>query len=375
MHRGVIILAILAALGLGVACAAQPGAPGGASAPAAGPAGAQAQPAQPSTGGAAAQAGQARPAAPAATGTVTVYSGREEKLVGPLIERLKRETGLDAKVRYGDTSELAAAILEEGDRSPADAFFAQDAGALGALSARGLFVRLPDGILNQVPEAFRSPRGEWVGISGRARTVVYNTTLLREQDLPDSMLGFTDPKWKGKIGWAPTNGSFQAFVTALRATEGEEGARKWLKDVLANQPKVYKNNTAIVDAVGKGEVLVGFVNHYYLFNFLRERGESFPARNYYPRAGDSGAMVNVAGVGILKTAKNRAGAERFAEYLLASDAQQYFADKTFEYPLVAGARIHPTLVPLAQIRLPKLDLGNLADLEGTLKLLRDVGVL
>lgn len=205
--------------------------------------------------------------------------------------------------------------------------------------------------------------------------MVYNTKALKPEDLPDSLRGFTDPKWKGKIGWAPTNGSFQAFVTALRLTDGEEAARKWLEGIKVNAPKLYQNNTAIVQAVGAGEIEVGFVNHYYLFRFLKEQGESFPARNYHPRAGDSGAMINVAGAGILTTAKNAKAAERFIEYLLAKDAQQYFADETFEYPLVDGIKTHSVLLPLSQIKIPQIDLGSLADLEKTLKLLRDTGVL
>ncbi|TAK30428.1 MAG: iron ABC transporter substrate-binding protein [Chloroflexota bacterium] len=308
-------------------------------------------------------------------GTLTVYSGRDEKLIGPVVERFKKETGVDIKVRYGDTAELAAAILEEGKNSPADVYFAQDAGALGAIASAGRLAKLPDVIVQRVDERFRSPKGEWIGISGRARTVVYNTKALKPEDLPDSILGFADPKWKGKIGWAPTNGSFQAFVTALRITEGDAAASRWLEGIKANGAKTYKNNTAIVQAVGTGEVEVGFVNHYYLFNFLKEQGESFPARNYHPRAGDAGAMMNVAGAGILDTSKNVKTAEQFVQYMLSSSSQQYFADQTFEYPLVEGIKVHPTLVPLAQLKLPKIDLGNLSDLQQSLKLLRDAGIL
>lgn len=350
----IIVVAVL----LGGACSPSPALP-------ATPAATAPEPTKPAT---------AKPAE-AVGGTLTVYSGRNEKLVGPLIERFKKESGIDIRVRYGDTAELAAAILEEGDKSPADVYFAQDAGALGALASADRLAKLSDPILNRVDSRFRSPKGEWVGLSGRARTVVYNTKALKPEDLPDSLLGFTDPRWKGKIGWAPTNGSFQAFVTALRVTEGDEAARKWLEGIKANSPKVYQNNTSIVQAVGAGEVEVGLVNHYYLFSFLREQGEAFAARNYHPRAGDSGAMINIAGAGILSTSRNPKAAERLVEYLLSKDAQQYFADETFEYPLVEGITTHPALVPLAQIKTPQIDLGSLADLEKTLKLLRDTAVL
>jgi iron(III) transport system substrate-binding protein len=317
----------------------------------------------------------AAPQAAQAGGTLTVYSGRNEKLIGPLVERFGQETGIEVKVRYGDTAELAAAILEEGRNSPADLYFGQDGGALGALAKAGRLAKLSDSLLDRVDPRFRGTEGNWAGISGRARTVIYNTQELTEADLPDSLLEFTDPRWKGKIGWAPTNGSFQAFVTALRLTAGEEAARRWLEGVRANDPKVYKNNTAIVQAVGAGEVQVGFTNHYYLFSFLKEQGESFPARNYHPRAGDAGAMINVAGVGILDTAKNAPAAERFIDFLLSKESQQYFATQTYEYPLMPDVETHPLVTPMDQVKAPGIDLARLEDLEKTLRLLQETGVL
>src|SRR5688572_7751087 len=181
--------------------------------------------------------------------SITVYSGRSEELVGPLIERFESETKIDVDVRYGDTAELASTILEEGANSPADVFFAQDAGALGAVAEAGLFDALPAAILDRVPLALRSPDGKWVGVSGRARVVVYDSRELTEADLPTSIHGFTDPAWSGRLGWAPTNGSFQAFVTALRVLEGEEAARAWLEGMVANEPRPYEGNTNIVQAV------------------------------------------------------------------------------------------------------------------------------
>lgn len=327
------------------------------------------------TGGTAGETtGPSEPLTPG-EGSLVIYSGRGEELVGPIIEQFEKETGVDVQVRYGDTAELASTILEEGRNSPADLFFAQDPGALGALSDAGAFRGLPGGILGRVPERFRSPAGEWVGTSGRARVVVYNTDNLKESDLPDSIFAFTDPKWKGRIGWAPTNGSFQAFVTALRVLEGEDRAREWLEGIQANDPFVYPDNTSIVQAVGAGEVNVGFVNHYYLFRALEEQGEDFPARNYYLKNGDPGALILAAGAGILNTSQNPEAARGFIEYMLSEEAQQYFAEETFEYPLIKGVRPAKGLPPLSEIQSPKIDLSDLDDLQGTLELLRETGVL
>ncbi|MFQ5924989.1 MAG: iron ABC transporter substrate-binding protein [Dehalococcoidia bacterium] len=305
--------------------------------------------------------------------TLTIYSGRGETLVGPIIEQFQEATGIKVAVKYGSSSAMALTILEEGENTPADLYYGSDPGSLGALSH--LFTQLPDSILNQVAEPVRSPEGKWVGLSGRARVIVYNTERVRPEDLPDSIFDFTDPQWKGRIGWPPTNGSFQAMVTAMRLLWGEQKTRQWLEGIQANDPKVYPKNTPIVAAAGAGEIDVGFVNHYYLYRFLQEEGESFPARNYYLKGGDPGVTMLVAGAGILTTSKNKDVAERFLEFMLSPVAQQYFASQTFEYPLVEGVRTHRELVPLDQLELPNLDLSNLSDIEGTLDLLRETGVL
>ncbi len=304
---------------------------------------------------------------------LVVYSGREEDLVGPLIAQFEEESGLDVGVRYGSNAQLIATIFEEGGNSPADVFFGSDPGSLGALSEK-LSV-LPDEILEQVPVSFRSPIGVWVGVTGRARTVVYNTDVLTEADLPQSIFDFTDPEWKGRIGWAPTNGSFQSMVTAMRQIVGDDETREWLEGIKANNPTEYPKNTPIVQAVADGEVDVGFVNHYYLHRFLAEEGDSFSARNAFMAGGDPGAVVLVAGAGILESSDDVAAAEQFIEFLLSADAQQYFSDETFEFPLIEGVEPQPGLPRLEDVEVPDLDLSSLSDLEGTLDLLREVGVI
>lgn len=305
--------------------------------------------------------------------TLTVYSGRTEGLVKPIIEQFSQATGIKAQVRYGGTSELAATILEEGKNSPADVYFAQDPGGLGAVEH--LLTKLPESLLNKVEPRFRSPEGKWIGISGRARVVVYNTQKLKESDMPDDIWDFTDAKWKGRIGWAPTNASFQAMVTAMRNMWGEEKTRQWLLGIKANNPKSYSNNTGIVNAVGAGEVDVGFPNHYYLFGIMQEKGEAFPVRNYHLRGGGPGAVVLVAGAGVLDTSKNKQAAERFLEFMLSPVAQQYFTGQTFEYPVVAGVTTHRLLLPLDKINSPNVPMSAMADLKGTLGMLRETGIL
>ena len=306
---------------------------------------------------------------------LTVYSGRSESLVGPIIEKFEAETGIDVEIRYGDTAEMAATLLEEGQNSPADIFFAQDPGGLGAVADAGLLAELPQEVLGLVDVRFADPEGEWVGISGRARTIVYNTETLIPADLPDDLSGFTDPKWKGRIGLPPTNASFQTMVTAMRNVWGEEQTRAWLEGIMANEPIFYEKNTPTVAAVGAGEVEVGFVNHYYLYRFLAEEGEGFAARNYFLPAGGPGSLVMVAGAGQLASSKNTENARIFIEYLLSETAQKFFATETYEYPLVPGVSPSVDLVPLTELNAIQIDLSDLSDIQGTIQLMQAVGML
>jgi iron(III) transport system substrate-binding protein len=314
-------------------------------------------------------------AAPAEAGSLVVYSGRSENLVGPLIEQFETATGIEVEVRYGSTAEMAATLLEEGANSPADVFFAQDPGGLGAVANAGLVAPLPEELLAQVKPQFRSPEALWMGVSGRARVVVYNTNALSEADLPADIWDFTDPQWAGRIGWAPTNGSFQAMVTAMRTVWGEEQTREWLEGIQANNPVVFEGNAPIVEAVGAGEIEVGFVNHYYLYRFLAEQGESFPARNYFLPGGGPGSLVMVSGVAQLASAPNPENALRFAEFLVSAEAQQYFTEQTNEYPVIEGVAGPEGLTPLEELNAADIDLTDLADLQGTTQLLSEVGVL
>ncbi len=254
-------------------------------------------------------------------------------------------------------------------------FFSQDAGALGALQKEGLLAPLPPAVLRAVDARWRSPQGRWLGVSGRARVVAYDKRKVRARELPDRIDAFAGDRWRGKIGWAPTNASFQAFVTALRRLRGEAAAERWLRGIVANDPQRYENNIAVRDAIAKGEIEVGFINHYYVAEAIAEEGSGYPVGVHFTRGGDAGSLVNVAGVGILKEAARNAHARRFVEYLVSQPAQEYFARETKEYPLAAGVRPDPALVPLARIDSPRIDLSDLDDLQGTEKAIQSSGAL
>ena len=309
------------------------------------------------------------------SGTLTIYSGREEELVAPLFERFEEETGIDVDVRYGDSAELAATIAEEGGNSPADVFFAQDPGSLGAVEDR--LAQLPDSILNRVPGQFRDTGKRWVGTSGRARVIVFNTDELNAAEVPNSVFDLTDPKWKGKIGLPPTNASFQAFVTAMRLDVGEERTRQWLEELKANEPKFYEKNTPTVEAVASGEIELGLVNHYYLYLVKEEQPEA-PIENKYLPGDDPGALVSVAGAGVLADGDNESDARSFVEFLLSDESQRFYVDEAeeAEIPLVDGIDPKPGVPSLAELerRGPKVDLSSFGpELERTLELLNETG--
>lgn len=308
-----------------------------------------------------------------ATGTITVYSGRSEKLVADLYTSFSADTGIGVEVRYGDSGELAGQILTEGSASPADVFFSQDAGALGAVSQVGLFATLPTSILDRVPSEFSSPIGHWVGTSGRVRVIVYNPTLVPTP--PASIDELLDPSWKGKIGFAPTNASWQSFVTALRVIRGEDAAREWLQGFADNDPVAYEKNGAVRDAVNAGEVSLGLVNHYYLFEKIAAEGaDAVVAENQY-LPGDIGGLVNVAGAGVLAESGNRRAAQCLVSYFVSDTGQQYFVDESFEYPLVDGVAPVDGQPAFDELDPPAIDLSDLSSIAATQELLADVGLL
>lgn len=314
---------------------------------------------------------------PAATadGTVVVYAGRDEALIAPLIEQFTEETGIDVDVRYGSTPELSALLLEEGERTPANVFLSQDAGALGALSDAGLLATLPADITDAVPAEFTSTDDTWVGVTGRARVIAYDSEKYTESEIPDSVLELTDPRWSGLVGFPPGNASFQSFVTALRVLEGEKVAEQWVADMAKNSPVLTEKNGATLDLVNAGQLDLALINHYYWFERAAELGQDNMRVQIKFLPGDPGGIVNVTGAGILKNSATDADALAFVKYLVSESAQKYFATTTFEYPLVPGVASPEGLPALQELANTQLDLADLASLAETQALLAKYGLL
>ncbi|GIK27076.1 MAG: iron ABC transporter substrate-binding protein [Chloroflexi bacterium] len=309
--------------------------------------------------------------------SLVVYSGRNETLIAPILAQFTEETGVAVQVVYGDTAAVANQILEEGANSPADVYIGQDAGALGALSKAGALAPLPSDVLERVPDVFKSQQGEWVGLSARARVLVYNPTEVEALglELPQSILDLTKPEYAGLVGWAPANASFQSNVTAMRVLLGDDVTAKWLADMVANGAVSYgSSNTNLNRAVASGEVVLGITNHYYMHNLKKQDPALNLEQTVFP-AGDPGSLVNVAGAGVLATSAKPGLAQRLILYLLGSNAQTYFTEQTSEYPLVDGIAVNPALIPLDSIVQPEIDLSDLDDLQTTLAMIEASGAL
>jgi iron(III) transport system substrate-binding protein len=305
--------------------------------------------------------------------SLTIYSGREEEIVQPLFETFEKQTGITLDVRWGKSAELAAQIAEEGDNSPADVIFSQDAGALGSVASK--LSALPQTTLDRVPATFRDGDGRWIGTSGRVRVVVYNTKAASGAALPDDVLAYSAPKYASRMGIAPTNASFQAFVSAMRITHGDARTKTWLTDLKNNGVKTFESNRQIVEAVAAGEIDYGLVNHYYLALVKAEQPDA-PIANKFLAAGDPGALVNVAGVGILATTERAKDAQTFVDFLLSDEGQRFYSTEAEEneYPLVAGFDPAPGLPKLSELVGESFPLTRLADEEKTtLEMIDEVG--
>lgn len=309
-------------------------------------------------------------------GSIVLYAGRDEELVGPIIESFQDESGVEVEVRYSDTTEMAAQLLEEGDRTQADVFLSQDAGALGALAEAGLFAALPEDLATAVPAAFTSTDGTWVGVTGRARVFAYDPRDVEEADLPDTVQGFTEAEWNGEVAIAPTNASFQAFVTALRVTEGEDAAEEFLTGMVENEAQIYESNGDILDALEAGQVDVGLINHYYAYELAAEVGaENVSTELKFGEPGTAGALVNVTGAGVLAGAEGDEDAEELVRYLVSEQTQTTFAEETFEYPLVEGVAGPEGLPELSELVGDDFDLARLESLDETTALIQSVGLV
>ncbi|MFB6107329.1 MAG: extracellular solute-binding protein [Haloplanus sp.] len=312
---------------------------------------------------------------PALSGSLTVYlGGGEGGLYRDLLALLSRiYPDFTPRPREGGTAQLANTIIEEGENSPADVFWAVDAGSLGAVADAGMSATLSSSVVESVPKQFH-PNDQWVGTAGRARSVPYNTNDFSADDVPESVMEFPDAGvLDGVMGWAPTYGAFQAFVTAMRVLEGESATRRWLRGMLDSDVTEYPDEFLVSNAVADDEIRAGFANHYYSLRVQSARPDA-PLDLAFT-SGDAGALINAAGAAVVKHTDQPDLAENFVRHLLTVEAQEFFATRTFAYPMIPGVPPVGGLPTIDELNPPSMDLQKLSNVQPTLDLMREVGVL
>ncbi len=314
-------------------------------------------------------------AAPVET-ELTIYSGRDEELVGPVLDAFACSSGISVVTNFGDPTDLALALVEEGDRTPADVFLSKSPGSVGFLQGEGFLQPLSNDLLGLVSADNAADNGTWVGITGRQRVLVYNSELVSEDDLPDSIFELTGEEYRGQVAIPATNGSFQDWFTVFRAQEGNDVAAQWLADMVANDAIVTESNRPTVDAVGRGEFNFGLVNHYYNFQQAEALGDNHQALNHNFAADDIGSLVIVTAAGITSTTTSPDEAQQLIEFMLSEAAQTYFTTDSLEYPLGSGvspAEVLPALDDSgSDFDVTFDDLGN--GLEETIAIIEESGI-
>lgn len=308
---------------------------------------------------------------------LVVYSGRAERLIKPVLDAFQSKTGIHIDLLSSGTTELVNRLQAEGERTLADVFITNDAGSLERARELGLLQPADIKDAERIPAPFRASDNSWIGLSGRFWIPVYNTTQVDPAEIK-SILDLADPRWKGKIA-IPNAGSeyLQAGVSVIKAVHGDERTQQLLKGLKANAGNhVYGKSSQIVEAVAKGQVAVGLVNHYYVYRHL-EAQPGAPIAPLMPdqQDGGMGAIINAAGVGILKHARHLDLAKRLVQFLISEEGQKMFADLNKEYPLTPGVAPDPALPSRQNFRAAAVPLVRLGELrEPTMALIEQVGL-
>jgi len=307
-----------------------------------------------------AASGTSASAGAAAKPELTLYNAQHEDLMQLMVDDFTKTTGIKVKMRSGEDPELGAQLVQEGAKSPADVFVTENSPAMTNVAGKGLFAKVDDATLAQVPAQFAPADKDWVGFAARSTVFVYNPAGLKAADLPASLMDLSQPKWKGKVGISPGGADFQAIVSAVLALKGEAATKAWLKGLKENA-KVYQGNSAVLKAVNAGEVASGVIYHYYWFKDQGESGaNSKNVTQMYFGNQDPGAFLSVSGAGVLKSSKHPAEAQQFVKYLNGPAGQKVLADsKAMEYPIGNGAKANPALKPLSELQPPTVAVATL----------------
>jgi iron(III) transport system substrate-binding protein len=289
-----------------------------------------------------------------------VYNAQHESLTKEWIDAFTKQTGIKVTYRQGGDTEFGNQLIAEGSASPADVFLTENSPAMAAVERAGLFAKLNQDTLDQVPAQYRPATGNWTGVAARSTVFVYNKAKLQPDQLPKSMLDLEQPAWRGRWGGAPAKADFQAIVSALLQLKGERATAAWLAGLETNA-KVYNDNIATMKAVNAGEVDGGIIYHYYWFRDQANTKEgSGNTALYYFKNSDPGAFVSLSGGGVLKYSKKQDQAQQFIKFITGKAGQEVLENGTsFEYPVASGVPANTALPPLDSLQAPTVDPSTL----------------
>lgn len=312
----------------------------------------------------------------AASGQLVIYSGRSEPLIQPVIDAFEAANpDVEILLKAGSNSEIANTLLEEQANPQADIFITTELFTVQALSAQGVFQSYRPVGVEQIPVDFVGPDNNWIGLTRRARVLMYNTEQVSPEEVPTSILELADPKWKGQIAAAgSTNGSMQAQIAVMRQLIGEQATEQWLKDLISNEVTFFGGHTDVRKAVGAGEFKLGLVNHYY---FYLQQAEGSPVGIVFPDQGQDqmGLITNATAAAVVKGAPNAATGQRFLDFLVSPEGQELFAEQNYEYPLLPGVALREGVQPLDDFRLAGVDVAKASqEFEATFDLMEKVGL-
>jgi iron(III) transport system substrate-binding protein len=292
--------------------------------------------------------------------SIVVYNAQHEQLLEEIAPKFTDKTGIEVELRNGSDPELAAQLMQEGDASPADVFLTENSPAMSAVEGAGLFAPLDEAAVEPIPAQYRPESGDWTGFVARSTVLVYNTSMVDEADLPDSIMDLADPEYAGMISFSPTGADFQAIVAAVLDLEGEEATQEWLDGLKANGT-TYDGNNVVLESVNAGESAIGIIYHYYWYRDQAEAGDnSDNTELYFFGNQDPGAFLSISGAGVLAASDNPDEAQQFVAYLTSEEGQQALADSyALEYPLNPAVTLGPPVKPLAELDPPTVAISDL----------------
>jgi len=310
----------------------------------------------------------------ARTRTLTLYSGQHERTTRAITEAFTEATGIQVRIRSGNSIQLANQIIEEGRRSPADVFYSEESPPVAALAQRDLLSPLSDSTLAQVRQDYVASDGTWAGITARCRVTVYRPDQVAAEELPESVLDMATSEWQNRVAFVPTSGAFQQQIIAIKHLRGREAALNWLKG-LKQYGRIYNSNMAAMRAVERGEIPTALVNNYYWYIVAREKGvEAMRSKLHFSGPGDPGALITVSAAGVLKTAADAEAAQQLIAFMTGTEGQRVLAGAVAEWPMNPEVQSSFDLKPFDELSPPPVNPADLGGAEDALQLRREAGL-